>query len=114
MIDKRTWEGAWPLESPSFYYGMKAYQRMNALLQNLNDEQIKAVTHFEGPLLVMAGAGSGKTRVLTNRIAYLIQEKDISPYHILAITFTNKAAKEMKDRVISLVGPIGKEMYIST
>jgi DNA helicase II / ATP-dependent DNA helicase PcrA len=87
---------------------------MNPILENLNKEQYEAVTHFEGPMLVMAGAGSGKTKVLTHRIAYLIEEKQISPFHILAITFTNKAAKEMKDRVIQLVGKVGKQMYIST
>lgn len=86
----------------------------NQILDNLNNEQIIAVKHFEGPMLVIAGAGSGKTKVLTNRIAYLIQEKEISPYHILAITFTNKASKEMKNRVINLVGEVGKKMYIST
>lgn len=87
---------------------------MNPILDNLNKEQYQAVTKFEGPMLVMAGAGSGKTKVLTNRIAYLIHEKGISPYNILAITFTNKAAKEMKKRVTELVGDVGKKMYIST
>ena len=76
---------------------------MNHLLENLNDKQIEAVTHFNGPLLVIAGAGSGKTSALTRRIAWLIEEKQISPWNILAVTFTNKAAKEMKDRVIKLL-----------
>lgn len=87
---------------------------MDPILDNLNKEQYEAVTHFEGPMLVMAGAGSGKTKVLTNRIGYLIRDKHISPFNILAITFTNKAAKEMKERVIGLVGSIGRNMYIST
>ena len=76
-------------------------------IQELNKEQQKAVNHIDGPMLVLAGAGSGKTKVLTNRIANLI-ENGISPYNILAITFTNKAAKEMKDRVVRL---IAKEAY---
>ncbi|MFC1615758.1 DNA helicase PcrA [Patescibacteria group bacterium] len=76
---------------------------MSQILEELNDKQIEAVTHFEGPLLVVAGAGSGKTRALTNRIAYLIQERNINPWNILAVTFTNKAANEMKSRVIELI-----------
>ena len=83
-------------------------------LTKLNKEQVKAVEKVEGPLLILAGAGSGKTRVLTTRIAYLIEEKNISPYNILAITFTNKAAKEMQSRVIDLVGEYAKNMQIST
>lgn len=86
--------------------------RMN--LETLNERQKEAVLHTEGPLLIIAGAGSGKTRVLTTKIAYLMEEKKVAPYRILAITFTNKAAKEMKDRVISLVGNIANEIQIST
>jgi len=83
-------------------------------LENLNKEQKKAVLYNEGPLLILAGAGSGKTKVLTTKIAYLIKEKGISPYEILAITFTNKAAKEMKERVENLIGEEARFIQIST
>lgn len=86
----------------------------NSMLAGMNDKQREAVLTTAGPLLVMAGAGSGKTRVLTHRIAYLIQEKHVLPWHILAITFTNKAAREMKERVANLLGPDAEEVWVST
>ncbi len=83
-------------------------------LQTLNDKQKLAVLNTDGPMLVLAGAGSGKTKVLTTKVSYLVEEKGIDPYNVLAITFTNKAAKEMKERILKMLGPIAYKIQIST
>lgn len=87
---------------------------MSAILDHLNDKQEEAVLHFEGPLLILAGAGSGKTRVLTHRIAYLIEEHQVNPWQILALTFTNKAASEMRERVDHIVSYGAESIWVST
>ena len=87
---------------------------MKSILDQLNEQQRKAGEKIDGPLLILAGAGSGKTRTITYRIAHMILERGISPYSILAVTFTNKAAKEMKERVENLIGEDGKRVMLST
>ena len=87
---------------------------MQEILKGLNDKQYEAVINTEGPILVIAGAGSGKTKVLTHKIAYLMQEKKVLPWNILAITFTNKAANEMKERITGLVGESAKDIWMGT
>ena len=86
----------------------------SSLLRSLNESQQEAVKHFRGPALVLAGAGSGKTRTVVHRIAYLMSEHEVYPTEILAVTFTNKAASELKERVEALIGQSGRDLWVST
>ena len=87
---------------------------MQDLIEGLNDRQKEAVISTEGPCLVIAGGGSGKTKVLTHKIAYLISEKYVKPWNIIAITFTNKAANEMKERIQNIIGDAANDLWMGT
>src|SRR5438552_15008231 len=102
------------VEAPSRPPAWSARGATDDLYADLNPAQLEAVTMPPAPVLVVAGAGSGKTRVLTRRLAHLVLEQHVSPFQVLAITFTNKAASEMKERVAGLVGPVARRMWVST
>lgn len=102
------------METFPVFFGKRMGHTMSNILDNLNDKQLEAATYTEGPLLIIAGAGSGKTKTLTQRIAYLIEEKDVNPYNIMAITFTNKAAAEMRERIDNIVGFGSESIWVMT
>src|SRR3990170_3810645 len=97
------------------YHSTVTAPTQSSILEALNPRKREAVEHIDGPLLILAGPGSGKTRVIAHRIAYLIREKDVRPRRVLAVTFTNKAAREMRDRVFTLVGEdLGRDITLGT